>query len=121
HGAVVLRRLEVDGVSRARHRAQSTRDTLFQPIFIAHQDLLAPVLREDRNLLVRVIHRDLLLEEVFEGRRKADDERTDHAGMISREKGKRKRETAFLSVQLSRNVIVKAACRTTLIRTSSCS
>ena len=72
HGTVVLRRLEVDGVGRARHRAEPAGHALLEPVLVSHQHLLAAVLREHRDLLVRVADGDGLAEEVLEGRRKPD-------------------------------------------------
>src|SRR3954470_7403892 len=42
--AVVLRRLEVDGIGRARRRTQPARHALLQAVLVAHQYLLAAVL-----------------------------------------------------------------------------
>src|SRR5688572_1704722 len=50
HGPVVLRSLEIDRVRRTRHRAQTARHALLEPVLVAHQDLLAAPLRKDGNL-----------------------------------------------------------------------
>ena len=85
HRAVVLRRLEVDRVRRTRHRAETAGHALLEPVLVPHQHLLAAVLREHRNLLVRVVHRDLRLEHVPEGGREAreaaDESSSDHIGI----------------------------------------
>ena len=64
--AVVLGRLEVDRVRRTGDRAQPAGHALLQPVLVPHQHLLAPAFREHRDLLVRIVDRDRLLEEVLE-------------------------------------------------------
>src|SRR5215471_7967377 len=75
--AVVLRRFEVDRVSRAGDRAQAAGDAFFQVVFVAHQDLLAAPLGEHRELLLRIVHRDGFLEQVLQRGGKAHEQRTD--------------------------------------------
>src|SRR4051794_508062 len=64
--SVVLRRFEVDGVSRAGHRAESAGDALLEAVFVPHQHLFAAVLRENRDFLVGVIDGDWFPEDVLE-------------------------------------------------------
>src|SRR5262249_54250865 len=78
-GAVVLGRLEVNCVGRARNRAQAAGDALFEPILIPHEHLFAPPLRKHRELLLGVVDRDGLLEQVLEGGGETDDERANHS------------------------------------------
>src|ERR1044072_802490 len=78
HGAVVFRRFEVNGIRRARHRAETARDALPEAVLVAHQHLLAAVLREHRHLLVRVVHRHLRLEHVPGGGPQAGQSGSDH-------------------------------------------
>ena len=67
--------LEVDGVGRAGDRAQAAGDAFLQIVLVAHQHLFAAVFREHRDLLVRVVHRHGLLENVLERGEEADEER----------------------------------------------
>ena len=78
HGAIVLFRLEVDGVGRARYRAEAARHALLQPVLVAHEHLLAAVLRKHRDLLVRIVHRDRLLEHVLERGGEPGEEGSNH-------------------------------------------
>ena len=75
HGAVVLRRLEIDRVGRARDRAQPARDALFEARLVAHQHLLAAPLRKHRHFLIGIVDGDRRLEHVLERRRKPGDQR----------------------------------------------
>jgi hypothetical protein len=64
-------------VGRARDRAQAAGDALLEVVLVAHQHLLAAVFGKHRELLVRIVHRDRLLEEMLEGGGKTDDQGTD--------------------------------------------
>ena len=83
HRAVVFRRFEVDRVGRAGHGAEAAGHALFQAVFVPHQHLLAAELREHRDFLVRIVHRDGLAEDVLEGRRKAREDLADHGEIIA--------------------------------------
>src|SRR6266568_2380907 len=82
-GAVVFRRLEVNRVRRARDGAQTARHAFLQPVLVAHQDLLAAPLRERRDFLVGIVDGDFRLEEMLQRGRKAEDQGTNHAAIIS--------------------------------------
>ena len=92
HRSVVLCRLEINRVGRAGDGAQTAGHALLQAVLVAHQDLFSPVFRKNRHFLFGVIDGDRLPEDVLEGGRETDDERTDHGGIISREKRKGIRE-----------------------------
>src|SRR2546426_212703 len=49
------------------------RDAFFQPRFVAHQDLLAPIFRKHRHFLLGVVHRDRRLEDIAERGLEADE------------------------------------------------
>jgi hypothetical protein len=83
HRSVVLGRLQVDGVGRAGHRAEPAGHALLQAVLVAHQDLLAPVLGERGELLVRVVRGDLLPENVLQRRRKPYNQGADHRFVAS--------------------------------------
>src|SRR3954467_9573464 len=78
HRPVVLSRLEIDRIGRARHRTETARDALLEAVLVPHQHLLAAVLREHRKLLVRVVHGHLRLEHVAEGGQETGNQRADH-------------------------------------------
>src|SRR5690606_37092520 len=86
---------------------------LLQAVLVAHQHLLAPVLREHGHFHVRVVHRDRAPEEVLEGEREAFDERANHAqnDTISPEDPAVLQEPKFLSAGqfLLTTLIVKLA------------
>src|SRR5204862_5686528 len=62
----------------AWHRTLPAGDALLETVLVAHQHLLAAVLGEHRHLLVRVVHRNLWLEHVPEGRPQPGNQRSDH-------------------------------------------
>src|SRR5262249_30278373 len=61
--AVVLRRLEVDGIRRAGDGTQAAGNALLEAVLVAHQHLFSPILREHRKLLVGVVDCNWLAEE----------------------------------------------------------
>src|SRR5262245_36400973 len=77
HRTVVFRGLEVDSVGRARHRAQAARHAFLEPVLVTHQHLFAAKFREHRELLLGVVHRDRLLEQMLERGGKPDDKGAD--------------------------------------------
>src|SRR5439155_17264853 len=79
YGPIVLGGLQVDGVRRARHRAQPARDALLEPVLVAHEDLLAAVFGKHRELLLRVVDGDGLAKHVPQGRGETGDERANHS------------------------------------------
>ena len=62
--------------------AQAAGDAFLEPVLITHEHLLAAIFRENRNLLVGVVHGDRLLEHVPQGQREPLNQRDDHPLMI---------------------------------------
>ena len=75
----VLGGLEVNRIRRTGDSTQTAGDALFEPVFVPHQHLLAPIPWEHRDLDVRVIHGDRATEQVPEREGKAFNQRPDHA------------------------------------------
>ena len=63
----VLGRDHADAVSRACGRAEGAADALLEPVLVQVQPVTSPEPRVDRPLVLRVLLRDRLLEDLLEG------------------------------------------------------
>src|SRR5713101_6933285 len=63
----VLRRHDADAVGRAGGRAQRAPDALLEPVRVRPEPVAAAEARIDRPLVLRVLLRDRLLEDLLEG------------------------------------------------------
>src|SRR6185503_14207061 len=79
HRAVVLGRLEVDGVGRACDRAEPARHAFLQAILVAHEHLFGPELGKHRKLVLGIIHRDRLPEHMLQGCGETNQEGSDES------------------------------------------
>jgi hypothetical protein len=76
---IVLGGLDEDGVGRAGDRAQLAANAALETVLVPRQDVESPEAREHLQLLVRVLNRERLLEQIFERNAETGGQLLDHA------------------------------------------